>query len=370
MSLPTTDNDWDLKSGSRDYFDNNPTTPTWSQIKDASPALKDVARNLSQTLGVPTNNGYLGLSGGYIYEYAPHAYKGHHAGIDFSAGWGTPIKAVVSGTVENVSNQGAGGFFIAVRGIDGKRWIYGHVSNSRGFANGQRRTIQAGEEVGKVFNLGSNSHLHLEVHTDFSAPVTGFFQNSSNPASVAVLQQKTMSPLQAYWLSKNGGGGTPKQPTPRDDIINGTSSNDNLTGLGGNDKLYGDSGNDTLYGESGNDLLDGGAGNDYLDGYASFRNQEYDTLTGGSGVDTFVLGNARQGVFYQGAGYAIITDYSYQDDYIQLKGSANNYKLVNRDADTWIYLNNSNEEIGLIKGGANKNMSLTPRPGRVDFTFV
>ncbi|HAA31975.1 MAG TPA: hypothetical protein DCE56_35095, partial [Cyanobacteria bacterium UBA8553] len=246
MSLPTTDNDWDLKSGSRDYFDNNPTTPTWSPNQDASPALRDVARNLSQALGVPTGNGFLGISGGYIYEKSP-AYKGPHAGIDFSAGAGTRINAVVSGTVENISNQGADGFFIAVRGNDGKRWIYGHISNSRGLANGQ--TIQAGQEVGTVFDQqGNNSHLHLEVHTDFSAPVTGFFQNSSNPASVDVLKQKTMSPLQAYWQSKNGGGGTPGQPTPGDDIITGTSGNDNLTGLGGNDKLYGQGGNDTMYG--------------------------------------------------------------------------------------------------------------------------
>jgi hypothetical protein len=54
MPLPTTDNDWDLRSGSIYYFDNNPATPTWSQNQDASPELKDVARNLSQKLGVPT----------------------------------------------------------------------------------------------------------------------------------------------------------------------------------------------------------------------------------------------------------------------------------------------------------------------------
>lgn len=35
MALPTTDADWDRKSGSRDYFDNKPTTPYWSQNQDA-----------------------------------------------------------------------------------------------------------------------------------------------------------------------------------------------------------------------------------------------------------------------------------------------------------------------------------------------
>lgn len=362
MSLPTTDNDWDLKSGSIYYFDNTPTTPTWSQIKDASPALKDVARNLSQALGVPTNNGYLGLSGGYIYE-KDSAYKGPHAGIDFSAGWGTPIKAVVSGTVEYVSDQKDNGVFIAVRGNDGKRWIYGHVSNSRGFVNGQKRTIQAGEEVGKVFNLGGNSHLHLEVHTDFSAPLTGFPQNGGNPASIAVLQQKTMSPLQAYWLSKNGSGGTSKQPTPGDDIINGTSSNDNLTGLGGND---------ILYGEGGNDLLNGGAGNDYLDGYSSNRTEgEVDTLIGGTGADTFVLGNQRQGTFYLGNSWAIIQDFSRSSgDKIQLVGSRNDYRLSSRFESG---AGDPNRADGLVMRGNDVIAVLVDRPDTelsVDYRFV
>jgi Ca2+-binding RTX toxin-like protein len=186
-----------------------------------------------------------------------------HAGIDFSASAGTSIKAVVSGTIENVSNQGAGGFFIAVRGNDGKRWIYGHITNSRGLANGQ--TIHADQEVGKVFNLRRQPHLH-----------------------------------------NNGGGSNPKPPTQGDDIITGTSGNDTLTGLAANDKLYGQDGNDTLYGEAGNDYLNGGAGNDYLDGYASFNSPDFDTLEGGAGADTFVLGNTRQGMFYLGNGQATI----------------------------------------------------------------
>lgn len=366
MPLPTNDNDWDWKSGSRDYFDNNSATPTWSQNQDASPELKDVARNLSQALGVPTGNGFLGLSGGYIYEKSS-AYKGPHAGIDFSAGVDTPIKAVVSGTVENVSYQGSAGYFIAVRGIDGKRWIYGHVSNSRGFVNGQTQTIQAGQEVGKVFNQGINSHFHLEVHTDLSAPVTGFFQNSGNPASIAVLQQKTMSPLQAYWQSKNGGGGTSNQPTPGDDIITGDSGSNNLTGLGGNDKIYGQDGNDTLYGEAGNDFLNGGNGNDYLDGYASFNSPDFDTLEGGAGADTFVLGNTRQGMFYQGNGQATIADYNFRDDYIQLRGNSSQYRLTRQGNDTLIQTTGG-DTLAIVKNVTDLSFNVTP--SRRDFQFV
>ncbi|MEH1911183.1 MAG: hypothetical protein V7L05_05820 [Nostoc sp.] len=70
----------------------------------------------------------------------------------------------------------------------------------------------------------------------------------------------------------------------------------------GNDILYGGSnptysGNDSLYGGSGDDLLYGGAGNDRLDGYST-SGTEYDTLVGGDGSDTFVLGGS-WGVSYQ-----------------------------------------------------------------------
>ena len=226
----------------------------------------------------------------------------------------------------------------------------------------QTQTIQAGQEVGKVFNQGINSHLHLEVHTDLSAPVTGFFQNSGNPASIAVLQQKTMSPLQAYWQSKNGGGGTSNQPTERDDTITGNSSNNNLTGLGGND---------TLYGEGGNDVLNGGNGNDYLDGYASVvngRTGESDTLIGGTGIDKFVLGNARQGIFYQGQGNAIIKDYDPADDYIYLRGNADQYSLTFSNNNTEIRLkSNPSDVIGVVEN--RTDMSLYIRGSRQDFKF-
>lgn len=358
MSLPTNDNDWDWKSGSRDYFDNNSATPSWSRNQDASPALRDVASKLSQALGVPTNNSFLGLSGGYIYEQSS-AYKGPHAGMDFSAGTGTRINAVVSGTIENVSNQAAGSF-IAVRGTDGKRWIYGHVSNSRGLAPGQ--SIQAGQEVGKVFNLGTNSHLHLEVHTDFSAPATGFFQNSGNPASIAVLKQKTMSPLQAF-----ASIGVVAPPPSGGTVFPGGPGNDTLNGRSTNDTLIGNAGNDTLYGEAGNDYLNGGPANDYLDGYASFNSPDFDTLEGGTGADTFVLGNRSQGMFYQGNGQATIADYNFRDDYIQLRGNASQYRLTRQGNDTLIQTTGG-DTLGVVKNVTDLSFNVTP--SRSDFKFV
>lgn len=125
-------------------------------------------------------------------------------------------------------------------------------------------------------------------------------------------------------------------------VIKGKSSDDSLNGKSGNDSLYGQSGNDDLGGAYGNDNLVGGAGNDYLNGAGvvydsfgpqSFGNGEIDTLTGGTGMDTFQLwgGSGRAGinVYYDSdtttagiSDYALITDFNPNEDVIKLTSIA------------------------------------------------
>ncbi len=133
---------------------------------------------------------------------------------------------------------------------------------------------------------------------------------------------------------------------------------DILSGGDGNDLLIGNSGDDFLYGGNGNDIL---IGTDpttptqtyyYNDGGIHFFAQsptsspdadEVDTLTGGAGADTFVLGNA-QGYFYGNYGsfygsffgntdnHAIITDFNPDEgDVLQLNGNALKYSTVTQD---------------------------------------
>lgn len=145
------------------------------------------------------------------------------------------------------------------------------------------------------------------------------------------------------------------------DTLIGGQKNDTLYGREGNDSLIGgdhDSvsyngsdlivvglgdpdGNDVLYGGKGSDFLDGGKGsdklygdedNDILVGYGGTiktPSSEIDTLTGGTGADTFVLGDPNRddlASFYIGAGYAIITDFNWgENDKIQVKGQISDY---------------------------------------------
>ncbi|MDJ0687196.1 MAG: M10 family metallopeptidase [Xenococcaceae cyanobacterium MO_188.B32] len=104
----------------------------------------------------------------------------------------------------------------------------------------------------------------------------------------------------------------------------GSNFNDEIIGNEFNNNLFGDDGNDTLIGGSGNDTLIGDSGNDRLVGYA--EGKEYDVLRGGTGVDTFVLGNSSN-VFYRGNGYATIADFNWLSDYIEVKGTSSQYWL-------------------------------------------
>ncbi|MFB2975794.1 calcium-binding protein [Microseira sp. BLCC-F43] len=142
---------------------------------------------------------------------------------------------------------------------------------------------------------------------------------------------------------------------------------DYLNGGNGNDKLYAGTGNDTLLGMSGNDELYGGDGNDRLDGYAT-SGTEYDTLQGGAGSDTFVLGGW-WGVSYQSTGYALITDWEWQYDWIEIPGNASQYQLKTGNwrggsaLDTVIYLKGTDDFIAIIQDSTNVDFAR-------DFRFV
>lgn len=73
-----------------------------------------------------------------------------------------------------------------------------------------------------------------------------------------------------------------------------------------------------FWGNTGDDSLSGGDGDDILNGYGYGYGfvDEYDTLTGGGGADTFEIGSFGDAYYYEeglyGAdGYAVITDFNW-----------------------------------------------------------
>lgn len=105
------------------------------------------------------------------------------------------------------------------------------------------------------------------------------------------------------------------------------AGDDYLSGGSGSDTLYGGVGNDRLLGGASNDTLYGGDGSDYLDGFSTGTTGELDSLYGGAGSDTFVMGGS-WGVSYLGANNAVVKDFDSRYDYIQVRGSLSQYRLV------------------------------------------
>ncbi|MFN9399514.1 MAG: calcium-binding protein, partial [Dolichospermum sp.] len=133
-----------------------------------------------------------------------------------------------------------------------------------------------------------------------------------------------------------------------------------ITGTGSNDSITTASGNDTINGGTGNDDINGGAGNDIIDGVngASLTPGlgEIDSLTGGTGSDRFILGNATK-VYYDDGNtltngsndYADITDFNI-GDIIQLQGTSSNYLLAVVGVDTQILINKPGTELDELIG--------------------
>ena len=152
--------------------------------------------------------------------------------------------------------------------------------------------------------------------------------------------------------------------TDNPNVINVLGSDNNpdyLYGGTGNDSLYGGNGDDYLNGQRGNDYLIGGDGNDVLiGGYGA----EYDTLSGGAGSDTFVLGIVvptpltwYYSVSYLGDGHALITEWEPQLDKIQIVDNICKYSLQFENwsgscaLDTGIYY--GNDLIAVVQDSTN-----------------
>ncbi|MCP5073458.1 MAG: calcium-binding protein [Rhodobacteraceae bacterium] len=137
-------------------------------------------------------------------------------------------------------------------------------------------------------------------------------------------------------------------------VAYGGSGNDLIIGENGLDLLYGGADDDELVGGLSADTLFGGSGDDILIGVdRAGTSGTNDTLTGGSGADTFVLGNDTT-KYYTGSGAATITDFSlFGGDSILLEGSAGQYNFVDTGSDIEIRLSSDSNVIAIVENVAS-----------------
>ncbi|MGH7569815.1 MAG: M23 family metallopeptidase, partial [Gemmatimonadales bacterium] len=86
-----------------------------------------------------------------------------HEGTDYSAGYGTPVRATADGMVTKAGRDGGYGNLVEIRHVNGIRTRYGHLSGfAQGILVGAR--VRQGQWVGYVGSTGLSTgpHLHYE----------------------------------------------------------------------------------------------------------------------------------------------------------------------------------------------------------------
>ncbi len=90
--------------------------------------------------------------------------SGHtHQGVDMMAGQGTPVLAIVSGTITLSDYGSSAGYWQILSGDDGNSYWYMH--NEQNIVNGGH--VEVGRQiatVGGTGNANGNPHLHFEFH--------------------------------------------------------------------------------------------------------------------------------------------------------------------------------------------------------------
>lgn len=89
--------------------------------------------------------------------------RAFHAGIDFGAPKGTPVRAVADGVVVTSTTQRSYGKVVVIKHEHGYRTLYAHNSQLLVKAG---QAIHAGDTIARVGSTGrsTGSHLHFEVH--------------------------------------------------------------------------------------------------------------------------------------------------------------------------------------------------------------
>jgi len=179
--------DWDRLSGDNTRFDG----AIWGGEKDERNLTPDAVKQVYDDLSTALFGQRYKMTAGYLYDQSYFNGRGTwHAGIDIDAPDGTAVKSLTSGTVAWVWEGGSRGDFIAIKGDDGREWVYGHLQDKGGFSTGQK--VNAGQVIGQIGNQQDASHLHLEVRT-------GGGSTGGAHIDQDFVRDVTMSPLQAFY---------------------------------------------------------------------------------------------------------------------------------------------------------------------------
>jgi len=120
-----------------------------------------------------------------------------HTGVDFIAASGTPVAAVIGGTVVAVASSSALGHYLVWKGDDGLFWSYAHSNSIPPVAVGQRIETKQLVYASGALGLGiTGPHLHVAVGTSPSIGVA-----TRDPMQYLNQLGATMTPAQVKLIA-------------------------------------------------------------------------------------------------------------------------------------------------------------------------
>ncbi len=147
-----------------------PTTTYTPMPAPTTPSAEILARFPGAVFPVAGTYTYTDTFGAYRADMPNH----QHEGDDIFASYGTPVVAVLDGTITGLSTTDIGGNNIHLTDASGDYFYYAHLSRfATGLAQGDH--VVAGQTIGYVGNTGdartTSPHLHFEIHPDGGAAV-------------------------------------------------------------------------------------------------------------------------------------------------------------------------------------------------------
>jgi murein DD-endopeptidase MepM/ murein hydrolase activator NlpD len=129
------------------------------------------------TSSIPSTNGKacpVGNPHSFIDSWGyPRSGGRSHEGVDMMASYGTPVYAIVSGTITYAGYGDSAGNWQILSGSDGNSYWYMH--NSSNIATGG--SVSAGQQIANVGDTGNATgvpHLHFEYHPGGGGPVNPY----------------------------------------------------------------------------------------------------------------------------------------------------------------------------------------------------
>ncbi|MGP6175638.1 M23 family metallopeptidase [Corynebacterium sp. A21] len=131
--------------------------------------ISDYGTGFIEEVAAPAASVVKPAEGSFTSGFGPR-WGSFHSGVDIANAIGTPIKAVMAGTVIDSGPASGYGQWIRIQHEDGSVSVYGHMSS---LYVGVGQYVSAGETIAGMGSEGfsTGSHLHFQIQPDGVTPV-------------------------------------------------------------------------------------------------------------------------------------------------------------------------------------------------------